>query len=290
LAQEKNDDSRVKDLLKKYGYTKSPSTWQELVDYCLRVQGDVRKYNPDFYGFVWQGAQYEGLVCNFLEFTGSNNGGIIFEDGKILLNLSENVEAARFMCDLIHKYKISPANTFTEMREEEVRIFFQQGNALFERNWPYAWALHQSDDSGVKDKVGIAPLPHFRSGKSIATLGGWHIGISRYSDAKKESWEFVKFVISYETQKNLTLKLGWNPARKEIYQDKEVIKKIPHFVDLRTIFENTYPRPNLPYYTQISEVLQRSLNAILAGKLSAGVALKKAEEEIQNVTQRYREE
>lgn len=277
-----------KDLLKKYGYTKPPQTWDQLVDYSLKVQQDVRKINPDFYGFVWQGVQYEGLICNFLEFAGSNGGGIIFQNNNILLNLPENIRAAQFMHDLIHSYKISPPNTFTEMTEEEVRIFFQQGNALFERNWPYAWSLHQSKDSKVKDRFGIARLPHFQSGKSASTLGGWHIGISKFSNVKSESFQFVKFVASYRTQKKLALELGWNPGRKDVYADDEVLKKLPHFASLRKVFENAEPRPNLPYYTQISEVIQRYISGIITGELAPEVAFVRAEREAQKVVERYR--
>lgn len=276
-----------KDLLRKYGYSEPPETWDKLVDCALKVQKDMRNINPNFYGFLWQGAQYEGLVCNWIEFAASNGGGIILRDGKIKLNLPSNIEAVQFMYDLIHTYKISPPNTFTEMKEEEVRMSFQKGDALFERNWPYAWALHQSEDSYVKGKVDIAPLPHFPSGKSVSTLGGWHIGISKYSDAKSKAFKFLKFVVSYETQKKLALKLGWNPGRKDVYNDNEVLERLPHLAKLKNVFENALPRPNLPYYTQISEILQHYINAAIAGKLTPEVALSQAEKEAQNVIERY---
>jgi len=205
------------------------------------------------------------------------------------LNLPENIEAVQFMRDLIKKHRVSPPNTFTEMKEEEVRTFFQQGDALFERNWPYAWALHQKNDSKVKGKVGIAPLPHFPSGVSIATLGGWHIGISRYSDKKSESFELVKFIASYGTQKRLALKLGWNPGRRDVYADREIVEKLPHFIQLREVFENAQPRPNLPYYTQVSEVIQRYLSKILAGEMTPEAGLAAAEREVENVVERYKD-
>ena len=43
--------------------------------------------------------------------------------------------------------------------EEEARGVFQSGNAVFMRNWPYAWALANAADSPVKGKVGMAVLP-----------------------------------------------------------------------------------------------------------------------------------
>ena len=276
-----------KDLLQKYGYEDPPKTWKELISYSIAIQSKERKANKTFYGFVWQGAQYEGLICNFLEVAGSGGGGILIKDKKISLNTPENKKAVQYMYDLIYKYKISPPNTFTEMKEEEVRMFFQNGNSLFERNWPYAWALHSNEDSQVKNKVAITSLPHFPSGESISTLGGWHIGISKYSDVKNESFQFLKFITSYNTQKRLAMKLGWNPGRKDVYNDKEIIQKMPHFVVLKKIFERAYPRPKLPFYTLISEVLQRNINSVLCGRVDVDTALLAAEKEAQIIIDRY---
>ena len=158
------------DLLNKYGFGKPPETWKELLRYSLVIQRGERETNPSFYGFVWQGAQYEGLICNWLEYVGSNTGGAALKGQRLALETAANVEATQFMYDLIHTHHISPPNTYTEMKEEEVRAFFQQGNALFERNWPYAWALHQREDSAVRGKIGIAVLPHFSGGKSVSAL------------------------------------------------------------------------------------------------------------------------
>ncbi|MBI4656588.1 MAG: ABC transporter substrate-binding protein [Elusimicrobia bacterium] len=276
------------DLLKKYGFKSPPGTWEELVSYSIKIQNDVRKTKPDFFGFVWQGSQYEGLICNFLEFAGSNNGGLKINDSGIKINTKENLEALKFMTDLIHKTKISPPNTFTEMKEEEVRMFFQQGNALFERNWPYAWGLHSQEGSPVKGRVGIAPLPRFKKGKSVSTLGGWHIAISKYSDRKEDAWKFVKFIVSKETQKLLSMKLGWNPSRMDVYKDKNVLSVHPHFAELGKIFTNAMPRPNLPYYTQVSELMQKSINAVISGKKEPEEALAGLEKDIEKLSARYK--
>ena len=47
------------DLLRKYGFD-PPRTWQELVE----IARAITAREPGMYGFVWQGKQYEGLVCN----------------------------------------------------------------------------------------------------------------------------------------------------------------------------------------------------------------------------------
>lgn len=278
-----------KDLFKKYSVSKLPETWDEFIKISELIQSKEKENNKKFFAFVWQGSQYEGLICDFMEFATGKDGGIILdESGNIHVNTETNVKAVIFMRDLIHEYKFSPPNTYTDMKEEEVRRYFQSGNALFERNWPYAWQLHQKDDSPVKDKVGITKIPHFKGASSISTLGGWHIGISKYSDMKKEAWEFIKYVLSYKIQKRVALNLGWNPARKDVYKDKEILKKYPHFSSLSKVFENAKSRPQIPYYTQISEVLQRYINAAISGKIEVKTALEKAEKEMNLIVERYR--
>jgi multiple sugar transport system substrate-binding protein len=275
------------DLLNEYGYTGPPETWEMLIEMADSIQPLMREEIPDFNGYVWQGAQYEGLICNFLEVTVSGGGGIVDKDGVLEIDSDRNRQALDLMIDFVHTYRISPANTYTEFTEEEVRLNFQQGKALFERNRPYAHKPHQAEYSPVRDKFDIAQLPHFEGGRSVATLGGWHIGISQFSDRSEDAWEFVKFVTSYEIQKKLALRLGWNPGRKDVYSDQEVLAKLPHFADLKEVFEKAYPRPTVPYYTQISEVLQKHLNSALAGEVTSKQALSRAAEELKTVVERY---
>ncbi len=275
-----------KDLLEKFGYSEPPKTWSELLNEADKIQKIERKNNPNFYGFLWEGAQYEGLVCTFLEFTSSHGGGIM-NNGKVDLYRKSNIEALQFMQDLIHKYKISPPSTYTEMKEEEVRLSFQRGNALFERNWTYAWKLHQSNGSPVKGKVGLTILPHFKGDSSVSTLGGWHIGISRYSDEKEKAWKFVKFITSFKSQKKLILNVGWNPSRKDVYKDKQVIAEAPQIKELYYVLKHTIARPTVPYYSQLSDIIQRYVNDCLSGKISPSTALQKMQNQIKEVEKIY---
>ncbi len=191
------------------------------------------------------------------------------------------------MQDIIWRYKISPENTFTEMKEEEVRRNFQSGSALFERNWTYAWKLHQSDDSPVKGKTGVTTLPHFANGKSVSTLGGWHIGLSKYSDTKKEAWKLIKYITSYKVQKKMIMKIGWNPARKDVYYDPDVKKEIPQVNILKETLETSVARPSLPYYSELSEIIQRYVNNCLANKMSPEEALNKIQAEAEKLKKLY---
>lgn len=114
-----------KDLLEKY-HENPPATWKELINTSKKISS-----SEHIYGYLWQGKQYEGLVCNFIEFIGSNNGGIIDVNGKVIANSVKNKRILDFMHDLIWKYRISPPNTHSELMEESSRHLFQQGKSLF---------------------------------------------------------------------------------------------------------------------------------------------------------------
>ena len=274
------------DLLRVYNI-KIPNTWEDLINACKIIVPKEKRKNPRFSGFVWQGAQYEGLTCTFLEFISSNNGGILNDQNKSAINSPENLKALQLMVDMIHKHGISPPNTYTEMKEEEVRIYFENGNALFERNWPYAWAVHNSDGSKIKGKFGITLLPRFEDGSHSSTLGGWHIAISKFSDQRKDAWRLIEYILSYEIQKALVRDLGWNPSRMDVYSDPEIIDLIPHAETLRKAFESAVPRPILPYYTQISEALQIEINRALATQIDPRTALENAAREIERIVETY---
>lgn len=278
------------DLLEKYGLPGPPQTWEQLVEYARTVQQGERAANPSFHGYVWQGAQYEGLVCNWLEAAGSRGGGFL-RDGQFALDTPPNVEATQFLHDLVHVHQVSPPDTYTAMTEEPVREAFQRGDALFERNWPYAWARHQAEDSPVRGQVGIAPLPHGPGGRSVSTLGGWLIGISASSDRKEDAARFVAFVLSPAVQKRMAMELGWNPGRRDVYDDPAIAENpaTRHLVELRDVFDHLRARPAVPYYTQVSAELQRLVNAAVAGQTPPAEAMQAAQREVQTIVERHAE-
>ena len=130
-----------KDLLEKHGAT-VPETWEELNATAQQVMDAERaEGKADLWGYVWQGNAYEGLTCNALEWIKSNGGGQIIEpDGTITVN-NENAVAALEMA-AAWVGTISPPGVLS-YTEEESRGVWQTGNAVFMRNWPYAYATRQ---------------------------------------------------------------------------------------------------------------------------------------------------
>jgi len=251
-----------KDLLDRYGF-KPPRTWDEMVVQAEKIVAGEGRAGNDLIGFTGQFKQYEGLVCDMMEFILSNNGRIIDESGKCVIAEKPAVEAVRFVRDEIIG-KIASAGILTYQEPESLDIFMQ-GHALFMRNWPYAWNhANDPEKSRIAGKVGIAKLPHFQGGESYSTLGGWQLGISRYSEHKNAAWKFIQFLTSARIQKLYAIKAGKAPTRKALYADREVIQHNPHFTDMKEVFLSAYPRPRSPLYPAISNVLQRYFSKALS--------------------------
>jgi multiple sugar transport system substrate-binding protein len=264
------------DLLARYGLD-VPRTWPDLVS-AARF---VTEREPGIYGFVWQGRQYEGLVCNALEVVWSN-GGEVLKDGRCVIDGRENAEALRFMRDLIARYGVTPP-LVTTATEETTRHLFGAGRALFMRNWPYAWNVFQREGSAVKDKVGVAPLPSFPGHPSASTLGGWQLGVNRHSKRAGAAEKLVAFLTSPEAQKRLALTVGYKPSRISLYADAELRREQPFIAGLHTVFMKARPRPVTPYYMMITQVMQSEFSAAVSGIRAPEEALLSARRQIDHI-------
>ncbi len=273
------------DLLKKYNL-KIPKTWDELEKTARKIQaGERAAGNPDFWGFIWQGDAYEGLTCDALEWIYSNGGGtIISPDKRITINNKNAIE----MIDRVAGWigDISPPGV-TGMSEEKARYLWQAGNAAFMRNWPYAYPLGNADDSVIKDKFNVAPLPAGKSGKGAAALGGWQLAVSRYSENPKAAADVALYLASYEIQKLRAIEGSLNPTIKKLYRDREVLKSNPFFASLYGVFINAVARPSTatsPNYNNVSQLFYKAVYSVLTGKNSAATAFQYLEMDMEELT------
>jgi trehalose/maltose transport system substrate-binding protein len=250
-----------KDLLEKHGAA-VPTTWEELTATAQQVMEAERAEGaPDLWGYVWQGAAYEGLTCNALEWVKSNGGGQIIEaDGTISINNEAAVGAIEMAKGWVGT--ISPPGVLSYM-EEESRGVWQTGNAVFMRNWPYAYALGNGNDSPIKDKFDVAPLPSGGGDTtSAATLGGWNLAVSTYSPNQEAAVSLVKFLASTETQKQRALSNSQLPTIISLYDDPDIAAAQPLIPRWKDIFLNAVPRPSAPTKVAYNEVSNKFWTAV----------------------------
>ena len=268
-----------KDLLAKYD-AQPPQTWQELTETAQKIQDAERAAGNDkMWGFVWQGRAYEGLTCDALEWVASYNGGaIVNESGKITINNPKAVAAINGAAGWVKT--ISPEGVLN-YTEEESRGVFQSGNAVFMRNWPYAWSLAQGPESAIKDKVGVSALPKGGAdGRSAATLGGWQLSVSKYSKNQKLAADLVMYLTSAEEQKRRAVQGAYNPTIESLYKDPEILKAAPFMGELYDTFVNAVARPSTvtgAKYNQVSNDFWNAVHGVLSGRAKADASLAQLE-------------
>ncbi|MER9640343.1 ABC transporter substrate-binding protein [Mesorhizobium sp. M0239] len=251
-----------KDLLDKYG-AKVPATWKELADTARLVMDKERAAgNRDIWGFVFQGNAYEGLTCDALEWVMSNGGGQIIEpDGTISVNNSQ----AAAVLDMVKGWvgTIAPPGVLA-YQEEESRGVWQTGNAVFMRNWPYAYALGNGEGSPIKGKFDVVPLPAGtgEGARPVATLGGWNLAVSKYSKHPDAAIELIKFIASPAMQKYRTLKTSNLPTIQALYDDADIARQQPIVPRWKQIFLDAVPRPSAATRIKYNEASSQFWNAV----------------------------
>ena len=262
-----------RDLLEQAGEP-PPRTFADLERTARALQDP-----PHRWGFVWQGSQYEGLICAFLEVLRGHGGyWVSGETREVGLELPAAVEALEFLRSSRLGQPISPPGV-TTYKEEESRRIFQEGRAVFLRNWPYVWRLAQAAGSPLAGRVGVQAVVSRSGAPGAGSLGGWGLGVSRYSENPDAAVAFIRHAGSLAGQRILCRTSGYVPSRREAFEDPLLLSANPFLETLRPIHDSAAPRPALPRYALASDILQRRVSAALAGLATTREALAAAARE-----------
>lgn len=228
-----------------------PTTWDELCEMATEIG-----QQEGIGGYVGQGSRYEGFVVNWLEVYWSGGGELFNEDqSAVEFDTDLATETTEWFADGTDGGCFAPG--FNTAMEEEARNEFQSGNAVFMRNWPYAYGLIKEDKkSPVRDKFDVAPLPT-RSGEgTISALGGFNNAVSAFSDNKEAAKEFVVWASTNEEVQKMLAESSLPPTMESVYED---LQDDPVMALLGEVLPDAKPRPPAPTWNTISVAMQRSL-------------------------------
>jgi len=215
-----------RDLLAKYGYKTPPRTWDELEKMAARIQsGERAQGKKDFWGFVWAGAiatDSEQLTMEGLEWQAAEGGGHIIEpDGKISVNNANVIRswerAARWVGS------ISPPSVVSYTATDAENKFWVSGEAAFLLSHAIVYEVF-AENKPFRDQAGVTSVPAGTSAR-VATIGGYALGISRFSAHRAEAVRFIQFLIRKQAEFRATH--PEKPGRKvEYFEVPPVMKEI----------------------------------------------------------------
>jgi trehalose/maltose transport system substrate-binding protein len=278
------------DLLRRYGYAGPPRTWDELEAMAARIQsGERARGAKDFWGYVWQGAATEGLLCNALEWQAADGGGrIVEDDGTVSVNNPRVVEAWERAARWVGT--ISPPGVVA-YRETDAANAWSAGSAAFARAWESSYFLRNfagipQDIVGGAAKsegVGITSVPGGRAGRA-GTLGGFGLAISRSAAHPSEAAALVRFLVRRERE--AAAARGWRKSGP-VMTELPAILEPPAAGASARLFQGVVARPSTavgPKYEEVSKAYVRALHSVLTRRGKARETVAALEQEIVRVT------
>jgi ABC-type glycerol-3-phosphate transport system substrate-binding protein len=268
------------DLLKQSPYgdkaiekLKKGITWPDFLK--LKTQ---LKANDLFY--IFPAADFEGLICSYIEVLLSLRPDY-FETIGFQFNTPEAKIALQLLVDLVHRYHVTPAvvSNFTDALSYE---YFIRNDGLFIRGWTSYDKdfMNASIDHNKEKHLKKAPIPHLPGVKPTYVFGGWNLMMSKSSTKKEAVIDFIKFLLSDESQEIFYTKGGYCPVTNSFYNDSTYRQRYPEIITIKDMMAHGVNRPMQDNYTKYSKIMARYFYLAILGKMSVDKALQSVQASI----------
>lgn len=248
----------------------APTSYEQLI----ALAGTARAHGVRD-GLALQGARYEGLVTVFLEYLTAFGGAFFTPAGEVAVDSKQAQAALRALLSAVRSGAV-PRDAIT-WQEEQARFAFQNGHALFMRNWPYAYGLMQRPDSRVRGRFAVMPFPASAQGRPASALGGSQLAINAYSDVGAAAYKVIQFLLEPEQMVERARLASQLPPRMSLYRSGALEGALPVApADVERVLASAVTRPSTPVYSQLSEILQVHLHRCLTGQEPPDQALTRA--------------
>lgn len=260
------------DILDRHGIA-PPTTWTGLA----AAARTLREREPEITPVAFRGARGNPIVTGFLPILGAFDGAVVDAQGRAALDSPQALAALEFMLSL---RPFLPRGVET-WNANEVRQAMEQGRlAIATEFWPgWAGTLDDSERSRVVGRVNLVSPPGETSGPA-PMLGAWLLGVAADSPNAARAADFIRFVVSAESQKRIALETGNPPTLAALYRDPELVARFRWFPAQLAALEAARPRPRIAQWNRVETILGEQLQIALVGQASAREALADANRQI----------
>ena len=256
-----------------------PNTWEDMTTMAAQAQKSGAKY-----GYVWQGAQYEGLVCDFSEVINGYGGSVLDPNNPKTVTVT-SPQVIQGLTQMVSWVGAISPDAVTTYMEESARTTWQNGDSAFMRNWPYAFSLgNDASSSKIAGKFNVHTMLYGGSNTTgHSNLGGWQLGINAYSANPDAAWTFVQYMLGANAQKQAALQGSLTTTYLPVYDDPDVLAKNPFFKDLKPVFQTALPRPVSPKYPDVTLAIQQYVHQALLKQMSPTDAMNALASKLQGI-------
>lgn len=273
------------DLLKRYGYKQPPQTWDELGRMAKVIQdGERKRGEREFWGYIWQGTEGESLNCNAMEWQRAEGANLIENSGAICASSPAAELAVRRARSWIGT--ISPPSV-VEYDEEDASNFWLTGSAAFARGWPSLYALSKASPV-LATKFSTGPLPSGRKGYAW-TFGGMGLAVSKYSANPRGAADLVRYLVSPDVQRRRLLATASVPSRTSLLRERNLLQDSAFSGWLgQNLQVGMYARPSAltgKKYEAVSRAYSKAVHDALTGKQDSHQSLGQLQAKLVSILQ-----
>jgi len=244
------------DLFKERGLL-PPKTWDEFLNVCQKLTIESSPVGKIWGTLIEASEKSTTGAVKLLGWFYQAGGGLIDENGKLIIDCEQNIEALSFVCDLVNKYKVAPPGA-AEMIFEDVHNMFIQGRGATAINWQYMVSLANSPDSAVKGKFAVVPLPKGR--KYGVNVDCWMLSVPTASKNKELAKLWIKEATTTEEQIELLRTEGLVARLSAMNPSDPRVLEINPFIDAFVDSMVRFGVP-LPKWKRLNEALLRLSHA-----------------------------
>jgi multiple sugar transport system substrate-binding protein len=236
-----------------------PVTWQQLID-AAQSQDKL---------LAVQGQKKESLTVWINALVASAGGEIITnpEASGQDIELGLDTDAGRQAADIIGQIGTSGVGGPSLPTEDEPGslTLFQGDDGSFMVNWPFVWSStvtaveDGSVDQALLDDIGWTTYPLADEGGEVTPpYGGINLGIGAFSKHVDLAYQAAECIVTPEHQAEYFATNGNPAAASQAYEDPAVQEAYPMYETIRDSLEKAVPRPQTPFYNEVSTGLQET--------------------------------
>lgn len=266
--------------LRKYGKELlPPGTWNEFINTSAFFQ----RPEKGLYGTVFATfPDGHNTVFDFCLQVWTRGGEIVDAEGNIRIDTPAAIDGLEFYRNIVK----DPALVHPQCADfESVRagMAFARGEVAMMVNWfGFASMCEVDPASKVKGKVDITDIPHGPAGKGTSLNVYWMYTIGSGSQHKDVAYDFIRFAISKENDKLLTLSGGIG-CRVSTWNDEEVNRIVPYYAKLGDLHENSRTLPRHLHWAKAATVIDQAVLKAINTDVPTTEILEAAQYEISKI-------
>ena len=235
-----------------------PVTWDQLIEAVQSTDTDLGIHGIRAESMtVWLNSLYESQGQPIIE-----NPEAPAEETQLALESEAGAEASRIIGMIGSEGLAGPGATTQD--ENVAMAQFQGDRGAFMVNWPFVYTATQTSvdqgsvDPEVLEDMRWTTYPRVAEDQESAPpLGGINLGVGASSEHPDLAYAAIQCIVDPAKQAEYFISDGNPPSSTVAYDDPQVQEAFPMAPEIRESLERAVPRPQTPYYNEVSLGIQQ---------------------------------